>query len=71
MIRMTVQVTTPNTNSTGAPTSTQEHPEAGRIEENNGHLLVRTAPTTGNSKTTAIYAPGRWFSAKVTDTGKN
>jgi len=61
MIHMTVQVLTDTRN-------TAAHDEADRIEQNEGHLLVRT--TGSPSKIVAIYAPGRWLSAKVAEGDK-
>jgi hypothetical protein len=57
MIHMTVNVRT-DTNSDN------QHASADRIDVHDGHLFVQQVSGTGK-KTRAIYAPGRWHSAKI------
>ena len=41
----------------------QNHPDGGDIDIKDGHLIVSTA---GGTRRVAIYAPGKWERAEIT-----
>ena len=48
--------------------SISEHSTADKVDLRDGHLIVERVGNTAGKKTVAIYAPGRWQSAEVSDT---